>query len=101
MDGAFRAFGKIKSVFTRHPAITRVRLFGSRAKGNYRVGSDIDLVVMANSLALGELLTIEMELDDLLLHYTVDLLVFSKLDHQELIEHINRVEMNFYQATPL
>lgn len=31
----------IAAVFTRHPEVERVILYGSRAKGNYRSGSDI------------------------------------------------------------
>ena len=35
----------IAAVFTRHPEVERVILYGSRAKGNYRSGSDIDLAL--------------------------------------------------------
>lgn len=38
---------QLKSVFARYPNIHTVYLFGSRAKGNFRDGSDIDLAVLA------------------------------------------------------
>ncbi|MBS0626813.1 MAG: nucleotidyltransferase domain-containing protein, partial [Verrucomicrobia bacterium] len=34
---------KITDVFTKFPSIEKVVLYGSRAKGNYKNGSDIDL----------------------------------------------------------
>jgi predicted nucleotidyltransferase len=48
-------------------------LYGSRAKGNYRPGSDIDLTLLGESLNLTELQKIELELDDLMLPYKIDL----------------------------
>ena len=36
-------FAKIKEVFARHPEIQEVIIYGSRAKGNFREGSDIDI----------------------------------------------------------
>jgi len=89
---------EIKSVFSKHSTITRVCLFGSRAKGTYRTGSDIDLVVMENSLEKGELLKVESDLDDLMLPYTIDLLVFERLDNAELVSHIKRIGIDFYKA---
>ncbi|WP_423186139.1 nucleotidyltransferase domain-containing protein [Alishewanella sp. d11] len=37
---------KMNNVFARHPQIEQVVLYGSRAKGNYRTGSDIDLTIL-------------------------------------------------------
>lgn len=87
---------KIHSVFEKHSGIKTVCLFGSRAKGTYRTGSDIDLVIMDNSLAKGEILAIETELDDLLLPYQIDLLIYEQLENQALTEHILRVDQCFY-----
>ena len=36
---------KLNSVFAQHNAIDSVVIYGSRAKGNYRPGSDIDLTI--------------------------------------------------------
>lgn len=88
---------KICSILANHPAIDKAVLYGSRAKGNFRPGSDIDLSLTGEGLSTKELSKIDSELDDLLLPYTIDLLIFNDLDHPKLIEHIERVGIIFYQ----
>jgi predicted nucleotidyltransferase len=72
-------------------------LYGSRAKGNYKPGSDIDLSLHGAALSLQELWTINDELDELLLPYSIDLLIFDTLQHEKLKEHIERVGVVLYQ----
>ncbi|WP_027358697.1 nucleotidyltransferase domain-containing protein [Desulforegula conservatrix] len=88
---------KIHSVFSAHPGIQEVIIYGSRAKGNYQNGSDIDLVIVGKSVNLSELLKIENELDDLLLPYKIDLSLIHKIENTDLIDHINRVGLVFYE----
>ncbi|WP_197904747.1 nucleotidyltransferase domain-containing protein [Desulfosarcina alkanivorans] len=52
-------------------------MYGSRAKGNFKPGSDIDLTLKVNRLNLHLLNKISLELDDLLLPYTVDLSIYT------------------------
>lgn len=68
---------KIKSVFAKYPQIKKVVLYGSRAKGNFRDGSDIDLSLGGDDIQFSLLQKIELELDDLLLPYTFDLSAYS------------------------
>ena len=46
------AIEKILGILADYPAIDQVILYGSRAKGNYRPGSDIDLCLQAPTLHL-------------------------------------------------
>lgn len=87
----------INDVFALYPTITDAILYGSRAKGNYRNGSDIDLTLLGH-LTHQELNHIEVQLDDLLLPYTIDLSLFNEIDNPELIEHIRRVGKIFYHS---
>lgn len=87
---------KITAVFAKYPRVHTVLLYGSRAKGNYRNGSDIDLT-MIGELKYADLAKIEDEIDDLFLPYTFDISIFSDIDNQDLIEHINRVGIVFYK----
>ncbi len=87
---------KICGVLARHPHVEKAVLYGSRAKGNYKNGSDIDLTLLGEGLAYEELLGITGELDDLLLPYTIDLSLFSMIDHENLREHILRVGQELY-----
>ena len=86
---------KIIAVFAKYSQIYKVLLYGSRAKGNYRKGSDIDLTIIGD-LKYADLAKIENEIDDLFLPYTFDISIFRDIDNQDLIEHINRVGIIFY-----
>lgn len=83
-------------VFAKYPQVERAVLYGSRAKGNYRNGSDIDLTLEGKDLTLSLLLKIETDLDDLLLPYKIDLAILSKIENPELKDHIQRVGVVFY-----
>jgi len=87
---------KLNSVFARHAAIDSVLLYGSRAKGNYRAGSDIDLTIKGDEIPFDELMQIENEIDDLMLPYTVDLSQYRQLENTGLIAHIDRVGIAIY-----
>jgi predicted nucleotidyltransferase len=86
----------IRNVFKLHPSITRAILYGSRAKGNYRDASDIDLTLQGDKLDYAELVAIDNKLDDLLLPYTMDLSIHHNIENIDLIEHIERVGQVFY-----
>lgn len=87
---------KIGGVFAQFPEIEKAIIYGSRAKGNYKVGSDIDLTLIGAKLSQMTCMTIADTLDDLLLPYSVDLSVFALLNHPELEAHIQRVGLVFY-----
>lgn len=88
---------KLNSVFLQHKAISSVLIYGSRAKGNYRQGSDIDLTIKGSVLEFAELMQIEDQIDDLSLPYTVDLSQYAQLSNIDLIEHIDRVGLVIYE----
>lgn len=93
----FNVIESMRSVFSDHAEIESVVLYGSRALGNFRAGSDIDLTIVG-SLDHRELLKVELELDELMLPYKVDLSLQHEIDNASLIEHINRVGKVFYSA---
>jgi predicted nucleotidyltransferase len=88
---------KIRSIFARYTEIDSALLYGSRAKGNFRPGSDIDLTLVGEDLHLQLLNKISLNLDDLLLPYTIDLSIYSNIANPDLIDHIARVGKVFYQ----
>ena len=88
---------KIRTVFSRYPQVEQAIVYGSRAKGNYKNGSDIDLSLCGGTdLTLNVLYRISDELDDLLLTCTIDLSIFSHISDPGVIEHIQRVGLKFY-----
>ncbi|GAB3659824.1 nucleotidyltransferase domain-containing protein [Echinicola sediminis] len=86
----------INKSFAAYPKIKKVILYGSRAKGNFRPGSDIDLTVEEEGLELTDLFDIENKLDDLLLPNKIDLSIKKHIDNPELLDHISRVGKIFY-----
>ena len=88
---------KINNVFSKYKEIEKVVIFGSRAKGNYRNGSDIDLCFSGENLNLEILHKIDNDLDDLFLPYSFDLSIYIDLTNRDFIEHIDRVGLIFYQ----
>ena len=87
----------IRAVFERFPEIEKAVLYGSRAKGTFKHGSDIDLTLYGDNLTPSQLGDIVEALDDLLLPYTIDLSLYADLNHAKLCEHINRVGVAFYE----
>lgn len=81
----------------RPPLVEKAALYGSRAKGNFKNGSDIDLALYGRDLNLTALHRIEDALDDLLLPYHIDLALASRITSEELLEHIQRVGVVFYE----
>lgn len=97
---------RIKQIFAAHPEVRQAILYGSRAKGNYKPGSDIDITLYGEGINLDILNAISIEIDDLLLPYMIDLSIFSHIKNEELIDHIRRVGKVFYEqkrgiASPL
>jgi predicted nucleotidyltransferase len=88
---------KINSVLAVFPEVEKAILYGSRAKGNFKRGSDIDLTLIGSRLTHTIMLRIDNELDDLLLPYHIDLSIFGDISNPDLIEHINRVGAVFYE----
>ncbi|HBB17264.1 MAG TPA: DNA polymerase subunit beta [Syntrophus sp. (in: bacteria)] len=91
------AVAKIRAVFACYPQVERAVLYGSRAKGNYKNGSDIDLTLNGDDLNLNLLLKMLGELDDLLLPWMIDLSIYRQIDNESLREHIERVGITFYE----
>jgi predicted nucleotidyltransferase len=92
---------KIREVFSRFPEVEKAVLYGSRAKGNARAGSDIDLTLFGSGLDQGKVGQIDDALDDLLLPYRFDLSIFARITHSDLLDHIQRVGVVLYEKTPV
>lgn len=89
---------KINQVLAAYPQVEQAILYGSRAKGNYKNGSDIDLVLSGDGeLTLKLFYQIANDLDDLLLPYTIDLSILSDIHDPDLLGHIQHVGKLFYK----
>lgn len=88
---------RIRAVFKTYLQIDSVIIYGSRAKGNFRAGSDIDLALTGKQLDLKFLSKISDDLDELMTPYKFDLTPLDIIKNQALLDHINTVGIKFYQ----
>lgn len=88
---------KISNILQNHSEVGEALIYGSRAKGNYREGSDIDMVLKGEGLTEDIRNQILWEIDELNSPYTLDLSIYHQITSQELIQHIDRVGKPFFQ----
>jgi uncharacterized protein len=88
---------RINGVLAAFPQIKKAVIYGSRAKGNFENGSDIDITFEGSDLTLEIMNRIDLGLDELMLPYTFDLSICSHIDNTDLLDHIKRVGRVFYQ----
>ena len=84
------ALDKIKAVLFSMQGVEQAVLYGSRAKGNFKEGSDIDLTVKGN-LTYDDLVKMSVNLDDLNLPWKIDISLYSQIKNKDLLDHIDRV----------
>jgi predicted nucleotidyltransferase len=80
----------LQSIFAKYPRIEKIILFGSRAKGTFHSGSDIDLAVIAPDMSDAEFSRLWAEIDDLPIIFKIDLVNFNQLTNNTLKEKILR-----------
>ena len=86
----------LNEVFSKYPKIEKVLIYGSRARGDYRNGSDIDLTVVGD-ISFNDKTCISGLIYDLPNPYTCDLSIFSDIRNENLVDHIERIGQVFYE----
>ena len=90
----------ILSTLSDFPEIEKAIVFGSRAKGNYKHGSDIDLAILGSACTENTAMNLSGLLnEELPIPYRIDVVCYNQLNHPELKEHIDRVGIVFYTRT--
>ncbi len=84
-------WSKICTIIQALPFTIEIILFGSRAKGNYKPGSDIDICLKSEKLSSQDLVGLSVQIDELNLPWVVDILHYESLTNNELKELIDRV----------
>lgn len=88
----------INGVLAKYPQVKEAIIYGSRARGDYRNGSDIDLTLKGEDISNTILSKLEWDIDDLLLPYFFDISIYSKLHNPAFINSIDTEGKVFYQA---
>lgn len=86
----------ILHVLAKEPSVHEAVLFGSRAKGTFSVGSDVDLAVKGCSEDDAGRLSAQLN-EETVLPYFFDVVVYETIQSQDLIEHIDRVGVKIYE----
>ena len=105
VDEAHAGFGlpvasvrALQSVPSSHARASRADIYGSRATGRFRPGSDIDISLRGDVLTVADLMLIDREMDDLDLPYKLDLPIYHLIEDPALRDHIDRVGCALYEA---
>lgn len=91
------AVAAIRQVLARHPEVEAAILYGSRALGQHRPASDIDLTLIGSTLSAAALARIDADLDDQLLPWMIDLSALSAIRHPALLAHIERAGVELFR----
>lgn len=89
----------VRRILAEFPTVQKAVIYGSRAKGTHRPGSDIDLTLYGAALDLDTLGQIATRLDESPIPYQVDLSIFEQIEHAGLRDHIQRVGQLFYPSS--
>ena len=84
----------ITTCLQQHPEIVWAKIYGSRAKGTYQRGSDIDIAFSSSTDCSADLLE---ALDNLPTPYLFDVTHYDSLKQEGLKTHIDRVGVVFYE----
>lgn len=87
---------RIHFAFSNVPEIEKVLIYGSRAMGTNRAGSDIDLTIIGE-VPSDQFNRLTAEIDELNLLYKTDLSLHHHIENRDLLDHIERVGKIFYQ----
>jgi len=88
---------KIVAVLSTEPAVKEAFIFGSRAKGNYNNGSDVDIALKGTQLNFDKVISLSFILnEETLMPYHFDLVHYNTINTPELIDHIDRVGIKIY-----
>ena len=91
-----KILNQLRAIFANYPAIERVELYGSRAKGTEHPRSDIDLVAYGAKIDRFIVSQLLLDLDDSEIPYSVDLQNYHELRNHSLLQHIKRVGQEIY-----
>lgn len=89
-----KAIEMISGVLHAHPQVERTTIFGSRAIGNYRDNSDIDLCLHGTTDEK-LLARITGELEELPLPYCFDVVLYDSISHPPVRTHIDQHGKDF------
>ena len=93
-----QACQRLIDVLQQSPKVQEVWLFGSRAMGRHREGSDLDLCLVGEAITHLDRQQLMHAIDELLLPWPVDLALRHEMP-DELLAHLSRVGRCLWRRT--
>ena len=90
-----KTYEQIKLLLNSFDEIETIKIFGSRAKGNYKPNSDIDLILYGERITEKLLLHIASELDELPAPYKFDIVDYKTISNNNFKEEIDKFAQDF------
>ena len=88
----------IVDTLSKFPEIKKAAIFGSRAMGNYKKGSDIDLAIMGNKITNDILNQVYDYLNEVYpIPYFFDILHYDDISNENLKRHIDDLGKIIYE----
>ena len=88
----------IRDILKKYPEVGTVHIFGSRATGSYKHGSDIDLAIINEGVDNTTIGRIKGDFEESNLAYRVDIVLYPALNHEKLKDQIDRVGVLLYKT---
>ena len=87
---------KLIAVFEENPKVDKALVFGSRAMGNYRPDSDIDIALKGQDLNTDAIIAMSVAFEEKGITHKVDLINYETINEPDLKDHIDRVGIEVY-----
>ena len=87
---------KLIAVFEQHSKVDKALVFGSRAKGNYRPDSDIDIALKGPDLNTDDIIAMSVAFEEKGISHKIDLINYDTIKEPDLKDHIDRVGIELY-----
>lgn len=88
----------VVTILQKHEEVEEACIYGSRAKGNYKNGSDVDIAVKGTRITHKVITSISFELnEETTMPYHFDVVNFDTISNKDLVDHINRIGATFYK----
>lgn len=92
----------IRNVLENYPEVEKAYIFGSRAKGNFKNGSDVDIAIEGANVPYDTVVKISGILnEETIMPYMFDVLDYHAINNQDLTDHIDKNGVLFYKKSIL
>ena len=91
-----KSLSEVIGFFRNYMEIDEAKLFGSRAMGNFKNGSDIDIAILGDAISLSLILKLKNDFEESSLPYFVDIVNYNSISNPELKRHIDQNGITLY-----